>query len=235
MLLKRISDNVKQLGVTNGVLYLTHRALLAASGGKAKFVRYFLVAQPVPGRAADRVRASASSTTGLIAPDDPITAVFPRPQEVIAKRFADGDQCIVANSGKRFAGFIWIARNHYSEDEVRCLYHLENPRTTAWDYDVYVEPDFRIGRTFARLWDTANKHLSSDGVEWSISRISAFNPASLQAHRRLGIQTLCTANFLCLGSFQLMIASTRPYLHVSLTPNSRPTLSLAPQESEPGK
>ena len=235
MLLKRFSDNIKQLGVANGLLYLAHRALHTVSGGKARIVRYFLVAQPVPQRTFGNVRASASSTTNLIAPEDPITASFPRPAEVIAKRFENGNQCIVASAGERFAGFIWIARNHYLEDEVRCLYHLNSPQNTAWDYDVYVEPEFRIGRTFARLWNAANNHLSRDGVAWTISRISAFNPGSLQSHRRLGIQTLCTATFLCIGSFQLMIAGTSPYIHFSFARKSRPTLCLSPKENGAAK
>jgi hypothetical protein len=227
MPLKRITDNVRQLGWTNGLLYLAHRALSALSGGRARIVRYYLVAQPVLERSPNNLRPSAGNPVTFVSPDDPLTASFPRPPGVIARRFANNDLCIAARSGERFAGFLWIARGRYAEDEVRCLYHLADARSSAWDYDVYVEPDFRIGRTFARLWDKANQYLRSEGVEWSFSRISAFNPGSLQAHGKLGIRVLFSASFLCLGPMQVMIAGYRPYVHVSLSARSGPTLQLS--------
>jgi hypothetical protein len=53
----------------------------------------------------------------------------------------------------------------------------------VWDFDVYVVPAYRLGYTFLKLWDTANAHLRSLGVRWTLSRISAFNAGSLSSQQ----------------------------------------------------
>ena len=57
----------------------------------------------------------------------------------------------------QFAGFLWLQIPRYVEDEVRCVYEMEPAGAAAWDYDVYVEPDFRFGKAFVRLWDAAHR------------------------------------------------------------------------------
>lgn len=224
----RIAETLRQLGWGNGLLYLGSRVLERLSAGRARIVRYYLVAQPVPRRPEPSCRPSARDPIAFVEAADPLAGSFPRPPQVIARRFRDGDRCLMARSGDRFTGFLWLARGAYEEDEVRCRYELVDPATCVWDYDVYVEPEFRVGRTFARLWDAANRHLADGGVRWSFSRISAFNPGSLQAHGRMGLERLFSATFLCLGSVQIALIGAAPYLHLSLSPRSRPTLQLAP-------
>ena len=124
------------------------------------------------------------------------------------------------------AGFLWLASGIYEEDEVRCRYQLANPTETVWDFDVYVEPRFRLGRTFARLWDAANEDLRQRCIRWSISRISAFNPASLAAHARLGALPLGHASFLCLGRLQLAFLPDRWKPQLSWNNEKRPVLVL---------
>lgn len=232
MALQRIKRNFAELGPKDGLLYLTSRCLEALSRGRARIIRYYFVAQPVPAAGARSVRANPRHPVTPTAPGDPVVAAFPRPQTVIANRFHNGDLCLTAHADGRFAGFLWLARNAYDEDEVRCRYELAVPAQSAWDYDVYVEPDFRIGRTFMRLWDAANQHLAADGVRWSFSRISAFNPVSMQAHGRLGIRRLVTATFLCLGPLQIAVTNTRPRLHLSWSASHRPTLRLHPPQDD---
>ena len=94
----------------------------------------------------------------------------------------------------------------------------------VWDFDVYVEPQFRLGRTFARLWDAANEQFSSNGIQWSISRISAFNQQSLQSHQRLGIRRLNTLTFFCLGGLQIGFMSCAPYLNICTKELNRPVV-----------
>lgn len=226
MLPARLQRVFDEFGIREGLYYLTAKALSAASRGTIRLVRYHFVAQPVP-PATKGSRPSPKSTVRIVTPDDPITASFPRPTEVIRGRFSNGNTCFVAETNGRFAGFLWLAHKAYEEDEIRCWYELEDPAHCAWDYDVYVEPDFRIGRTFSRLWESANAHLAAQGVRWSLSRISAFNPASLAAHRRLGIQTIASASFLCVGAMQLSLIDRRPYIHFSIT-DRRPILLLSP-------
>lgn len=227
MPIRKILPALSEFGAFDGLLYLAHRALGKLSGGRAGIYRYYLVAQPVTLAATTR---DGRRPVRLIGSDDPLRAAFPRPPHVIAKRFRDGNLCFGAQVGERFAGFLWLARDTYEEDEVRCLYALAEPASSAWDYDVHVEPDFRLGRTFARLWEAANRHLSANGVRWTFSRISGFNPVSLRTHARLGIRPLFSATFLRFGGTQLTFAGAPPYLHLSLSVASRPTLRLSPPE-----
>lgn len=228
MALQRIKRNFAELGRKDGLLYLISRGLEALSRGRARIIRYYFVAQPVPAAGTRTVRDNPRHPVAPATAGDAVVHDFPRPPAVIANRFRNGDLCLTAHADGRFAGFLWLARDAYDEDEVRCRYELAVPAHSAWDYDVYVEPDFRIGRTFMRLWDAANRHLAADGVRWSFSRISAFNPVSMQAHGRLGIRRLVTATFLCVGPLQLTVTDTRPRLHLSWSAHRRPTLRLHP-------
>lgn len=231
MLIARLRSAFSELGGLDATLYLLDRLLRATSAGHARIVRYYIVAQPVP-REVRKLRPSANNSIALLDPADPIVATFPRPPEVIARRIANRATCFVARAGEDLAGFLWLARDAYDEDEVRCRYELAEPRLCAWDYDVSVEAPYRLGRTFARLWEAANAHLAGDGVRWSLSRISAFNPGSLAAHRRLGLRKITSASFVCLGPLQLSLLGVPPYLHLSLSARRYPTLRLAPPAAE---
>jgi hypothetical protein len=230
-LASRLASPLRQFGWKEGFLYLLGKGLARLSAGRIQLIRYHFVAQPVPVTPQDRpLPQSARTSIDFIKPADALVAQFPRPQAVIARRFANGDRCIVSRTDERFAGYIWFARGHYDEDTVRCRYTLSNPSQSVWDYDVFVHPDFRMGRTFARLWSTANCHLAEEGVRWSYSRIATANPQSLDSHRRLGIEALFSASFLKVGTLQLMIASTAPYVHLSLSATSIPELRLLPPQ-----
>ena len=228
MLLRAIRTTLRELGPTNGALFLLARLLSRASGNRIRLKRYLLVAQPVPKTTPTSLRPAPPGTIRRVDATDPIVAAFPRPKEVITRRFDNGATCLVAESRGRFAGFLWLAFDGYDEDEVRCRYTFEHPDTSAWDYDVYVEPEFRFGRTFSRLWGAANALLAARDIHWSYSRISAINPASLAAHKRLGIRTLFSATFLCIGQIQVALVGARPYLHISANAQSRPVLVLTP-------
>lgn len=228
MPVRRLSASVEKLGLGNGLLYAFGQALKRATGGRARLIRYVLVAQPVPLAGDVQCRPSPKNPIRIVEPGDPLVQQFPRARPVIARRFDAGSLCFAAESGGQFSGFLWLARNAYDEDEVRCRYELAQPECSAWDFDVYVKPAFRIGRTFARLWDAANGHLGAQGVRWSFSRISAFNPASLASHARLGVRTLHTATFLCLGPLQIAVIGAPPFVHLSVSAASRPVLRLHP-------
>ncbi len=166
----------------------------------------------------------ASGTEGIV-------GTFPRPADVIARRFADGAACFVAERDGTLIGFIWIKLERYEEDEVRCDYLLNSAGRLAWDFDAWVAPEFRMTRAFVQLWGVANEYLRECGCRWSASRISAFNPVSLAAHRRLGARRLHTGFFLVAGSAQLALFSCRPYVHFGIGARSRPKLMLRPPET----
>lgn len=211
-------------------LYVVHRGLQALSGGRWRIVPYRLYAQPIGRAGTIRLRPDPATCIDQLGADNPLLAALPRPSAVIAARLAAGARCHAATVKGRFAGTIWIARGHYDEDEVRCRYELAEPAISAWDYDVYVDPDFRLGRTMARLWQHVDAGLAAEGVRWSFSRISMFNPASSSSHARLGARPVGWAVFLCLGALELSAASTTPRLHVGLS--SRPRYRLrAPAEA----
>ena len=221
-----------QLGPLDSVLYWLDRGLRLISRGHVRLNRYYLVAQPVPELPLVPLRNSARTRIRLIAPDDPVIAQFPRPPQVITQRLATTPDCFVAESDGRFIGFLWLAYGHYDEDEVRCRFELTDPAHCVWDYDVYVEPAHRLGRVFYRLWDAANRHLAAQGIRWSLSRISAFNPGSLASHAGFGARILFPATFITLGRLQIMLSCRPPYVHAGLGAGTCATLRLVPPEAD---
>jgi len=228
MLFKPLRETLNKLDTTDGLIYLLAKVLRRLSGGRARIVRYHFFAQPVPQEPKKYTRPSVKSRVRQITAADPIMAAFPRSNAVIEQRFQSGATCFVAENDGRFAGYLWLAKEKYEEDEVRCTYSFTPPERCAWDFDLYVEPEYRIGRTFARLWDAANEHLAGEGVQWSLSRITPLNLGSIAAHQRLGLIKLCSATFLCIGSKQIsFIPSIRriPFLR-------HPTIALVAPEQD---
>ena len=180
-------------------------------------------------------RASGATNLSVseVAPGHRLAAQFPRPPTVIARRYAEGAICLAATTGDRFAGFVWLSLGPYEEDEVRCRFVPLPSDTTAWDFDVYVEPAFRRSRAFGRLWDAANDYLRERNIRWTLSRISAFNAESLRAHSRFGGRRIAWAVYLCGGQMQMMVSSLFPWVHASFAAQSRPELRvLAPATAE---
>ena len=183
-------------------LYVLHRVLQGLSGGRAAIVPYMLVAQPIGNKALAGVNPDPHTVVQVVGPGHPLVTAFPRPPHVIAQRFAQGHTCYAASVKGQFAGHVWIANGTYVEDEVRCMYEIADPSSGVWDYDVYVEPRFRMGRTMARLWKAVDDALAAQGVRWSFSRINRFNGASLRSHGRLGAVPVGRAIFAVFGSWQ---------------------------------
>jgi GNAT superfamily N-acetyltransferase len=223
-----IKESVASLGVANGLLLAVARSLDQATRGRCRLFKYYFVAQPVPTRPVATFSRSSQTRIFMASAGEGIIKRLPRPPEIIARRFADGSVCFIAARAETLVGFIWIKRETYREDEVRCQYVLQPAAQLAWDYDAYVDPLFRMTRAFAQLWEAANKFLREQGCLWSISRISAFNAASLAAHERLGTVHLQTGIFLVAGQVQLSLFSCYPYVHLGLGPGACPQLVLRP-------
>lgn len=215
-------------GWVNGTLYVLSRALARASRGRCALFKYYFVAQPVPGQPKAVSRQPGLLKVYRVSGSESIVGRFPRPPEIIARRFADGATCFVAERNGVLAGFIWLKLDRYEEDEVRCDYLVDSRRGIGWDFDAWVAPEFRMTRTFIHLWEAANDYLRSHGCGWSASRISAFNPVSLASHRRMGAVRLHAGIFLILGSAQLALFSRRPYIHFGAGERNRPELVFRP-------
>jgi GNAT superfamily N-acetyltransferase len=212
--------------VLNALLWKAARAVSLLSGGTCRIQRYYFVAQPVSASALVAESSGRAIVIRRVDADDPLVAQFPRPQEVIAARFRMGAVCFAAEREGQFIGFAWLKEDQYSEDEVRCLFLLDPVEHAAWDFDVYIDPAFRFGRTFARLWDHVNQWLRERGYRWSLSRISAFNADSLAAHRRLGMRSIGSATFVCVRTVQLTLVGQAPFVHLGWRRDDVPTLRL---------
>lgn len=232
-IIKRAYQTLRQLGWLNGCVYFFCKLLVFISNGRVECYKYYLVAQPVltvplvpPGK-------GKKIEIRLTHKHDQIVQQFPRPTAVIKARFEQGAICLVAMKEGQFIGFLWLLLdNGYQEDEVRACFIPDPAKLAAWDFDVYVAPDFRFGMTFLRLWDEAYKILRESGVKWSCSRISAFNINSLGSHTSLGALVMSSAFFLCAGRWQVTLASTSPYVHLSSNPNSYPKFRLITKKFE---
>jgi hypothetical protein len=229
---RAVRDNLRSLGWINGLLYLTAKVLSRGTGGRARLILYELVAQPVSAEPLLPAHRGKNIRIYEARPDDPLVhSVAGRREGVIRERFSRGARCLVAELRGELAGFLWFMRGDYPEDEVRCLFRPEPPEECVWDYDVFVAEKHRLSPVFLKLWQAANELLSAEGVRWSCSRISGFNPASRGSHARLGATKVGSAVFLVLGKWQFMLASRAPFVHASFSEHSRPVLRVRAPES----
>ena len=201
-----LRELVRRVGAVNAVLFVMSRALERVTRGRARFVKYYFMAQPVP-----RDPAPSTRSKGIVVEEvmvgDPRLDLFERPARELARRFAGSSRCFAAWQGETLTGFLWFTDRHYDEDEVRCTFRVSPADRAVWDLDVHVMPRFRLGRTFALLWDNAFAAMRSRGVRWTLSRVSAFNADSIRAHQRLGARRTGWAFFFLFGSFQFTLTS----------------------------
>jgi hypothetical protein len=234
---QRLGATLRALGPADTAWFAVDRVLQRLSFGTARLVKYYFVAQPVAGATAGAARP-AGGTRLYVADDiDDTIRQAPRPEPTLRSRFDQQARCVVAERDGELAGFVWWCPTAYHEDTVRCVYRWSPASSARWDFDVYVAPPFRMGRLFARLWERTHALLAAEEVAWTLSRIDAFNPGSLAAHRKLGARQIARGWFLVVGRLQLSIATVAPYIHVSLHDGSVPALvfdlsSLAASERE---
>jgi hypothetical protein len=214
------------LGFANAGLYLCDRVLQRLTGARAFIQRYYLVVQPVDVPIRLPQRLGANFRVRRVDRQDPQIGAFPRPPAVVAGRYDQGSTCLALFDDDNLAGFIWLCPGPYLEDEVRCTFVPTPAGAAVWDYDLYILPEHRNGVAFMRLWSAAMEHLRGQGVAWSASRISAFAPASMAAHARLGAVQVGQAFFLVFFRLQLMVASLPPFVHLSANRDSRPVLKV---------
>lgn len=225
---RKLGAEVDRVGPRHAPSYLLSRVLSKLTFDRVRLIKYLIVVQPVGSSALHNLRPDGHTKIVRAAPQSEFAKQFPRPEMVIRQRFESGALCFCALVKNEFAGFIWLRSHEYQEDEVRCTYVLQAPNVSVWDFDVYVVPKFRFGRTMARLWQSVDGYLNEQGVDWTFSRISAFNAESLAAHAKLGIVECHSAVFLQAGTFQLSLIPQRPYVHLSLSDKRRPVLRLTP-------
>jgi GNAT superfamily N-acetyltransferase len=214
-MLARLRQLRRDIGWANAALFILARLASRCSGGRLKLRKYYLTAQPVadgdltPARRGRAIEVREAQATEIRATD------FGRPAAAIEHRLRNGARCLLAHKGDALLGFQWFTVRDFPEDEVRCLYRLDPLDRCAWDFDIYVQPAARTSPVFLRLWDHCHALLRDAGIDQSLSRIDAFNSASLRSHARLGATPVAWALFLSLPPAQLAVFSSRPWFHVS--------------------
>ena len=222
----KILINIRTLGLGATLLYALER--LARHLGDAVTVRsYRLMAQPVRDRPRLPERRRKGFEARPLEAGDAAFGQLPLETATLERRFAQGARCLGLFRGERLVAALWHQFGDYEEDEVRCRFRLSDATAAAWDFDVYVQPDQRAGFAFAALWDAADATLRESGRRFSLSRISAFNPASLGSHQRLGAREVGRATFIGLGPVQLCHSTLlRPRLHLALRRRERPVITI---------
>lgn len=227
-MLKAFTAAVAEYGWWDAIAYASGRVIARLSKGRLRLIKYYFVAQPVPRAPLLPPGRGAKIEIREIAATDPVLAQMPRPAVVIRARFEQGAFCLGAFLDGSLIGFIWLLLGAYREDEVRACFEPLPLRKAAWDFDVYVDFQKRMSFALPRLWDSANERLRQNGIDWSISRISAFNRASLSTHARLGAKVLGGAIFLRGRHWQAMVGNVAPYCHFSRNDDDFPVISLSP-------
>lgn len=222
-MIRKIVNNLKTLGFGTTCLYALGR-LARPSRGLIDVRSYRLMAQPVADAPRLPERRRARFAARPLAPGDNALARLPLDAGTWSRRFAAGAQCLGLFSGDTLVAALWYQFGDYDEDEVRCRFRPSDPDRAAWDFDVYVQPDWRAGFAFAALWDAADAALRRSGRRYSLSRISAFNLASLYSHRRLGAREIGRASFLRIGPLQICTSTLSPRLHFSWRGAGRPLI-----------
>lgn len=224
--LARIQTLVARLGLQNACWYLAGRVLSRATGNRARIHRYLLTCQKVPERALLPERRGRDIDIVQVERDSEQRRSFPRPAHILEFRYAQDVLCFAAYKNDEFVGYIWLCLHAFDEDEVRCTFLPLPEGRAAWDFDVYVVPQFRNGIGFLKLWDHAYRYLRERDVRWTMSRISAFNAESIASHQRMGATVVASATFIVLGNWQCVVSNVRPFLHFSI--HARPTIEVAP-------
>lgn len=224
-------QTIRQLGWLNGCLYALARVAASVFGNRVRIHKYYFVAQPVPKLYWLPPHRGQNLEIRQVAGFDPVVRQFPRPDWAAPYRFNQGAVCLAALKAGTLVGFLWLTLRSYQEDEVRCRYMPLPLGKSAWDFDVHVEPEHRTGIVFLKLWDEANRFLTAHQIQWSLSRISAFNSGSILSHARMGAQRIGVVTFLSIGSWQISASTVPPYFHLSTHAGSLPTYGLNPERS----
>lgn len=222
-MLGKIRQNLNTLGFSDTCYYALHRVLRTAGIG---LFRYEILAQPVMATALLSGRRGKSITVRQLARDDPAMAELLLDADILQFRFQQGAIGFGAFHDTRAVGCLWLCLNGYLEDEVRCRFVPKPAELASWDFGLYVDPAYRTGIAFARLWDVANQFLRERGFQWTISRISRFNMASIQSARALRAVSCARMFVVRAGVWQLFFATIPPRIHFSPRTGNIPTYEI---------
>ena len=215
-------------GKFDSALYILDR-LFSRLPFSIRLTKFYVVAQPVSAKPLFPEHRAKHIAMKLIG-EEPIAGHVhpcPRPASVLAARYKQAAICIGAYANDVFAGCLWLVKGRYEEDVVRCTFLLPASES-IWDFDAYVDPEYRMSPVFLKLWNHAYSIMRSENIDWSISRISAFNSKSRNVHRRMGAIDILSITFISIGSWQLTLSKSMPYVHLSFSGGSIPVFEVTP-------
>lgn len=214
------------LRIGDGLLPLLSRALRRASRGRLALLHYRIVAQPVAARTA--ASAGRGLTVERVTAGHPLLARFPHRPDALRTRFDEQALCWAAHRDGELAGYLWVQQAAFADRDAGCAFVPVPAGRAAWDYDLWIAPDWRMSRAFQRLWDAAHTELRARGIEWTLSCVHAANRASQAAHARLGAQVVGHAWIVRIGTRQLAAFTQPPFLDLNLFTGRRARVVVRP-------
>lgn len=211
----RIRADRTAMGLPGWLFYLADRALSRISFGTIRVSGLWFYSQAVPATPEASSRTGNSIQVRVVAEAEFPETAFNRPVEAIRERFRDGSICVAAFKGDEMIGFMWLSLGPLRERLFRCVFEPAPPGLASWDYDIFIEPRYRLGRTFVRLWDEANQVLRERGVRATVSWVRFENLASQKAHQRLGARRVGWLVLLQLGGWQIGVGPQPPRIQLA--------------------
>lgn len=203
---------LREMGVVGGCGYKIDRLLSRMSRGRVRLWMMCLYAQPVPSRPLLAPVRQPRLRIGVVAPGEIPAREFRRSEAAIESRFRQGSICIAGRTDEGMAGYLWLHFGRLPERMFACDFEALPANRTCWDYDLEIEPRYRLGRTFARLWDEAFRLLRERGITSTVSWIHCANGTSRRSHERMGATRVGWLVLLDVFGYKTALASIRPFL-----------------------
>jgi hypothetical protein len=226
-MLARLKSPFQEFGFFGGLIYALDRFAQRLSPNLRLYF-YELLAQPIPETPFLPRGLSKAVEMREIQRGAPEIALMPARPEIKESRFRQDAICLGAFQKNQFIGYIWLCFNSYEEDEVRCTFVLPEGAQAAFDFDLYLFPEYRMGLGFVGIWNGAAEFLRSRGIKVSFSRLTRFNLVSRRAHSRLGSRRVGRVLVLRMWTVEFLVATVSPYIHLSLSGRDRVRLKLRP-------
>jgi len=225
---KSLRNTYRELGFLSGSVYLLHQLMQRVSQSSGIYF-YDWVVQPVTANRLLPEKRAAKYTHKVIQGDHPLVKEMPVLPEIIEERVSQGAECVALFKGDALVGFIWFTFGSYAEDEVRIDFLLEPRDESVFDFNLYIFPKYRLGYTFAAIWDVANHYLYDRGIRYSYSRITHIKRNSFSSHSKLGATRLGASLTLKLGGFEITFVR-RPFkVFFSLSDTKRLKVEMRPK------
>jgi hypothetical protein len=151
-----IKRAVKEIGWINTFLYYSNRILKAFLGSRVQIVKYYLLVQKV--RDVSILSHSRGNNINVVevSADNAVRNQFPH-RDKIEFRYQQGAHCLCAYKNEEFIGYHWLSLGHYLDDNIRAKFLLLPEEKAAWNFDLYINPEHRLGFAFAKIWDETHK------------------------------------------------------------------------------